>query len=133
MPRGDKTGPTGMGSLTGRGAGYCVGAGTPGYMNPGVSPAAGFGRGGGRGLGRGASTGGGRGRRNMYFATGMPGWARGRQYSPVPEYEEVPQGQFGPRQEEAYLRAQARQHKKTLEEIERRLDDLERGLKEETK
>jgi hypothetical protein len=34
MPRGDRTGPAGMGPMTGRAAGYCAGYGTPGYMNP---------------------------------------------------------------------------------------------------
>jgi hypothetical protein len=32
MPRGDGTGPMGMGPMTGRAAGYC--AGFPGFMNP---------------------------------------------------------------------------------------------------
>jgi hypothetical protein len=69
MPRGDGTGPAGMGPMTGRGAGYCAGYPTPGYMNPG------FGRGvwgGGYWGGRG----GGRGYRNWYRATGLPGWQR---------------------------------------------------------
>jgi hypothetical protein len=34
MPRGDRTGPAGMGPMTGRAAGYCTGSGTPGFMNP---------------------------------------------------------------------------------------------------
>ncbi|MGI6207796.1 MAG: DUF5320 domain-containing protein, partial [Anaerolineae bacterium] len=34
MPRGDRTGPQGMGPMTGRGAGYCAGYGVPGYANP---------------------------------------------------------------------------------------------------
>ena len=34
MPRGDGTGPGGMGPMTGRAAGYCAGYGMPGYMNP---------------------------------------------------------------------------------------------------
>jgi hypothetical protein len=44
MPRGDRTGPAGMGPMTGRAAGYCAGSGTPGFMNPyggRVSPALG--------------------------------------------------------------------------------------------
>ena len=32
MPRGDRTGPMGGGPLTGRGAGYCGGAGTPKFL-----------------------------------------------------------------------------------------------------
>ena len=34
MPRGDGTGPLGMGPITGRGAGYCAGFPTPGSMDP---------------------------------------------------------------------------------------------------
>lgn len=49
MPRGDRTGPEGRGSMTGRGAGFCSGNKSPGYMNTGF--------GGGRGFGRGFRTG----------------------------------------------------------------------------
>ena len=45
MPRGDGTGPLGLGPMTGRGLGYCAGFGRPGYMTPG--PRFGWGRGGG--------------------------------------------------------------------------------------
>jgi len=48
MPRGDRTGPWGLGPRTGRAAGYCAGYPVPGFMNP--TP--GFGRGYGRGYGR---------------------------------------------------------------------------------
>jgi len=34
MPRGNGTGPAGMGPMTGRAAGYCAGYPVPGYMNP---------------------------------------------------------------------------------------------------
>jgi len=36
MPRGDGTGPAGMGPMTGRAAGYCAGYPAPGFMNPAV-------------------------------------------------------------------------------------------------
>ncbi len=61
MPRGDGTGPMGMGRMTGRGMGYCTSAVTPGPMNY-------VGFGGGFGCGRGF--------RRMFNATGLPGWAR---------------------------------------------------------
>ncbi len=49
MPRGDRTGPAGMGPMTGRGAGYCAGYNVPGFMNAyGGRMGAGFGRGRGR-------------------------------------------------------------------------------------
>jgi len=67
MPRGDGTGPAGLGPMTGRAAGYCAGSPAPGFMDPGV---------GGGGLGRRGAFGGGRGRRNWYRATGAPGWTR---------------------------------------------------------
>ena len=75
MPRGDATGPIGMGPMTGRGAGYCAGYGMPGYMNniSGRGFGMGFGRGAGFG-GRGGR-GGGFGFRNRFYATGVPGWA----------------------------------------------------------
>ncbi len=34
MPRGDGTGPQGLGPMTGRGAGFCSGYDVPGYANP---------------------------------------------------------------------------------------------------
>ncbi|MBN1803720.1 MAG: DUF5320 domain-containing protein [Sedimentisphaerales bacterium] len=70
MPGGDGTGPMGMGPMTGRGAGFCAGYQVPGYMNP--VGGRGFGGRGYWGWGRG----GGRGRRNWFYATGLPGWAR---------------------------------------------------------
>ncbi len=67
MPGGDRTGPAGMGPMTGRGAGFCAGYAVPGYANPvGGRGFWGFGRGGG-----------GRGWRHQFYATGLPGWARG--------------------------------------------------------
>jgi len=60
MPRGDGTGPAGMGPMTGRAAGYCAGYPTPGFMTPGF----------GRGLGMARGRGGG-------FGMGMA-WRRGR-------------------------------------------------------
>ena len=58
MPGGDRTGPGGMGPMTGRGAGYCAGNNVPGYMNPYGGRGMGYGRmmggrGGGFGRGRG--------------------------------------------------------------------------------
>lgn len=71
MPRGDRTGPWGMGPMTGRGAGFCAGykAKLHVYHMPGYANAAA----GGFFYGRGGV----RGRRNRFFATGRPGWMRG--------------------------------------------------------
>lgn len=59
MPRGDGTGPMGMGSMAGRGDGFCAGFAVPEYANT---------------VGRSAGFGCGRGFRRMFNATGMPGW-----------------------------------------------------------
>ena len=94
MPGGDRTGPTGMGPMTGRAAGFCGGFGMPGYANPG--PGRGYGMGfgrGGRGLwgrGFGGGFGGGRGWRHWYYATGLPGWMRFGGWA-APEIEPDPE------------------------------------------
>ena len=54
MPTRDRTGPMGLGPMTGRGAGFCADYDVPGF----------------RALGRG------RGWRNRFYATGLPRWAR---------------------------------------------------------
>lgn len=56
MPRGDRTGPTGAGPMTGRAAGYCKGFVAPGSASFGGGR--GRGMGGGRGFGRGYGRGG---------------------------------------------------------------------------
>jgi hypothetical protein len=45
MPLGDGTGPTGLGPMTGRAAGFCAGYLVPGYMNPAVGRAGFYGAG----------------------------------------------------------------------------------------
>lgn len=113
MPAGNGTGPWGMGPMTGRAAGFCAGYGVPGYLNP--MPGRGFGLGFGRGRG-----GGGRGRRNMFYATGLPGWARfgGAAYpaaypKPDPEWEKQA------------LKSQAEALQAEMEEIKKRLSEIE--------
>lgn len=130
MPRGDGTGPAGMGPMTGRAAGYCAGFNRPGFANPAV-------RGGG-GFGRGRGAGGGRGRRNWYFQTGMPGYARAAQGmpaygNPASAYGSArasAQGQAGYSQPSAedelkMLRQQSEALSQQLEQINRRIDELE--------
>ena len=55
MPGGDRTGPIGLGSQTGRRLGYCVGNDRPGFEENAIGFGRGFGRGRGfsRGIGRG--------------------------------------------------------------------------------
>ena len=53
MPQGDRTGPEGRGSRTGRGLGYCSGYDSPGFARGMPADRRGFGRGLGRGFGYG--------------------------------------------------------------------------------
>jgi len=114
MPRGDRTGPMGMGPMTGRGLGLCSGSEAPGYANP--APGRGFGMGGGRGRGMGG--GGGRGRRNMFYATGQPGWMRFGAY-PAPYQNPDPE------MEKQGLRNQAEALQSQLNMIKQRLDEID--------
>ena len=108
MPRGDGTGPMGTGSMTGRGVGYCAGNTAPGFAS------AGYGAGlGGRCRG---FAGGGYGRRNMFYATGQPGWARfGGVNAPLAD----------PEVEQAALKGRAEALGTELEQIKARLEALE--------
>ncbi len=79
MPYGDRTGPAGLGPMTGRGAGFCAGYNTPGYANPyGGRYGAGRGYGYGRRNGFGRGFGYGRGWRWNAPAYNVP------YYSPAP-------------------------------------------------
>jgi len=118
MPGGDRTGPAGLGPMTGRAAGFCAGFGVPGYMNPA----------GGRGyFGRGRGfwgRGGGRGWRNWFYATGLPGWARaGYGFSgpvaPTPTTEQELEG----------LKQQAEFLQNSLSQINERIEQFEQENK----
>ena len=112
MPRGDQTGPMGMGPMTGRAAGYCAGSGAPGYAHGA------FGRGYGRGVGWSGGFGGGRGRRNWFHATGLPGWMRfGAHAAPYPKLD--------PEAEKQALRAQEEALQSDLDFIRKRLAEFE--------
>ncbi|MFO8015327.1 MAG: DUF5320 domain-containing protein [Phycisphaerae bacterium] len=121
MPGGDGTGPAGMGPMTGRAAGYCAGYGTPGYVNPipGRGGGWGFGRGGGWGRGRG-----GWGRRNWFYATGLPGWQRAAQG--MPAWGGVPFGAAAPtpEAEKQFLSQQVEALQQQLDAARQRLDEL---------
>lgn len=108
MPRGDGTGPMGMGAMTGRRAGYCAGYGMPGFMNPAGGRGMGYGRGMGRGFGRGM------------------GWGRGWV---MPGYPAPYAAPLAPQDESAALKEQAKYLSETLGEINKRLADLEKAKK----
>jgi hypothetical protein len=120
MPKGDRTGPMGMGSMTGRAAGYCAGYEMPGYANPisGRGFGAGFNRGRGGGI---SGFGGGRGRRNMFYATGLPGYIRfGGAGAPIVNLSINPEAA----KQELINRAEYMQ--KELEAIRKRIDEIEK-------
>lgn len=123
MPGGDRTGPRGMGPMTGRRAGYCADSDAPGYANP--LPGRGYGRswergrGGAWGYGR---SGGGRGWRHRFYATGRPGWAR---FAPTygPAWDAQPP--LTKEQELVGLRNEADWLKNELDAISQRIEGLE--------
>ena len=123
MPGGDGTGPGGMGSMTGRAAGYCAGYSVPGYMNP----VAGRGRFGyGLGLGRGRGFGRGFGFRGAaygapYVAPNYP-VAYGNNY---PYAQEIT-----PQQETDMLKEQSKAIGGELEAINKRINELKSAAKE---
>jgi hypothetical protein len=107
MPRGDGSGPTGMGPMSGRGAGFCAGFNTPGYM------AQGCGRGFGMGLRRGF---GGR----FGFRGGMAGAQRA-----VGDFSQMSRDQ-----EIEILKNQANSLKDALENVQKKLEEIESDKKD---
>ena len=112
--------------MTGRTAGYCAGYGMPGYANPvaGGGLGAGFGRGRvarGRGLGAG-----GYGRRNRFYATGLPGFMRFGGYAAPYRYP-TPFQKPDPEIEKQALKNQAKALQSELDLINQRLAEVESG------
>ncbi|MBE0523434.1 MAG: DUF5320 domain-containing protein [Methanosarcinales archaeon] len=105
MPGGDRTGPSGLGPRTGRAAGYCARNPAPGYMNPILSS--------------GSYRGGGRGRRNLYCATGLTGWQRGAYSYPPPVVQTITK-----EQELAELKYMAENMENELEDIRKRIQEI---------
>lgn len=120
MPGGDRTGPMGAGPMTGRAMGYCAGSPAPGYATPGL----------GRGwFGRGRGGGRGRGWRNWFRATGLTGWQRaamgwgawGGAVPPAAPSKET---------ELQVLRQQAKELAQALDQINQRIEQLEKQAAE---
>ncbi|RCW48754.1 MULTISPECIES: DUF5320 domain-containing protein [unclassified Halanaerobium] len=107
MPRGDRTGPEGMGPMTGRAMGYCAGADSPGFVSG--TPAY-VGRGYGRGFGRGGGYGRGRGARFYGTAPAAP-------VSPVSK-EEIQKTQL------TELKNLANSLENDLEIVKKKIEDL---------
>ena len=105
MPRGDRTGPDGMGSMTGRGLGYCAGYSSPGFTRgvPRGGAGYGFGRRGGFGYGR--------------------GYGRGFYQNPYYGYPSYPYP-YSKENEEQMLKDELKIIKEEAKNIEKRLDEL---------
>lgn len=124
MPYGDRTGPWGRGSRTGRGAGFCAGYDIPGYMNDYV-PRMGMGRGreSGRGFGRGLGRGQGPG-------FGHRLWFRREVDSPYPPHESEPYYRHvqyakpDPEAEKEYLKDLVKSLEEELTAVKDRLKEI---------
>ena len=103
MPQGNRRGPEGAGPMTGRAMGYCTGQTVPGYANRAT------GTGVGRGMGWRNAHGYGRGLRRRYF-------------HPDESFEDL-----APTKEEELhdLKTQAKRLERTLEEVNKRIKNLE--------
>lgn len=119
MPRGDGTGPMGMGPMTGRRAGYCSGFPTPGFMNP-IGGRLGLGVGRGRGFSP----------YSYYGAGRFPNIP----YTPYPAYAgtgAMPYGfsqapEASPEQELSFLKDQGSALKSQTDQINSRIKELEK-------
>lgn len=117
MPGFDGTGPMGAGSMTGGGRGYCAAPGAaaqPVYGGRGFGRGYGFGRGFGAGFGRGRGYGG----RGFGRAGGYPAWGNAPRYdAPYP---------MNPADELSMLKAQADSMKTALDNILKRMAELDK-------
>lgn len=110
MPRGDRTGPLGLGPGTGRTFGYCYGYDSPGYMKgAGGGMGRGFAYGRGMGRGRGFGHGIGFGAFNPGFMPGYP-WMQS-----MSKEDEI-----------KLLKSQADALSRSQKDIEKRLGELEK-------
>ena len=120
MPGGDRTGPRGLGSRTGRSLGYCSGYDSPGYTNPG------FGRGFGRGLGRG-------------FGRGLRGRGRGFWWRDYRDPYYWPQAPFDVNpepnkdEEKTYLEDLVKSLEEEIKTVKERLKELSKEKNEASK
>ena len=110
MPRGDGTGPMGMGPGTGWGMGYCAGYARPGYFR-----SRGF-------FGRGA------GYRNRFWATGVPGWQQAGWYGGFPQSAPFA-GTLAEEDEATFLRREAEDLERALKNVKDRLQEMEKNRK----
>lgn len=123
MPLGDRTGPMGQGPVTGRALGYCMGFDSPGYAKRaafgagrGFYSGGGFGRGFGRGRGM---------RPGVFSGRGI---GRGP-HANIPYYGAFPYFHYmenwTKEDEIKMLKAEAQALRRSQNEIEKRLKELE--------
>lgn len=113
MPRGDGTGPLGLGPMTGRRLGYCAGYSVPGFANPI-----------GYGVGRGMAWGrGGVGGRGLAFRRGRAGF-----YPPYAGFVPPVAGVFPDAEldEETALKSHLSVLEEQLTAVKARLDEIEK-------
>jgi len=109
MPWGDRTGPAGLGPMTGRAAGYCAGYSVPGHLNP-IS---------GRG----------------FYGVGRGGYPWGGVYGapygdyPYPPYAPGPT----PKEEESYLKEEISLLEDQIKSVKERLKVVEKEEKKAKK
>ncbi len=120
MPRGDRTGPNGMGPMTGRAMGYCAGFNSPGFTNPG----------GGRGMGMGMGRGGGRGmgfRRGYGNAAYPPATNINVNTAPENDAYAAPADNFAAANADAFasISGDIRALAESVEKLNKRIDALE--------
>ena len=122
MPGGDRTGPRGLGARTGRVLGYCAGYEAPGSA---YGPGFGYGRGGGRGMawGYGQGRGYGRGwgyREPIYpqIIHTAPVYTSRAPMEPVDRLTML-------KQEKSYLESEVKGIGNALEDITKRIEELE--------
>jgi Family of unknown function (DUF5320) len=104
--------------MTGRAGGYCAGYATPAHATPGLGRAC--------GIGRGFGAGGGWGQHNMYYATGLPGWARcGAYFAP---YALDPCDEPDSGMQRVVLQGEADALQVQLDSVKKRLSELEKAV-----
>lgn len=108
MPRGDRSGPVGMGPMTGRRLGYCAGNQVPGFVFYGGCNCLG------------------RGRKNRRFFRGFYGPVSANPENFYPVQESV----YNRQAELDYLKAQKENLRQDLEEIEKQISYLEQDQAE---
>jgi hypothetical protein len=107
MPGGDRTGPRGGGPLTGGGFGHCGGSSDlrrSSRVGFGFPPG-GFGRG--------------RGRRNRFWTTGLPGWQRSGSWNPSDRLSDLTTEKRELQREVDELEAELGRLRARIQELER--------------